>query len=58
MAATADLRTVSEVAEILKVHEKTVRRWISEGRIPVVRIGRLIRIDAAALDEFLAGSAA
>lgn len=52
-----ELCTVAQVAEILQVHEKTVRRWINEGRLPVVRIGRLVRIPSSALDE-LAGSAA
>lgn len=36
--------TVSEVAELLRVSEMTVRRWIWSGKLPAVRTGRLVRI--------------
>ncbi len=36
--------TVQECAALLRVDHKTVRAAINEGRITVVRIGRLIRI--------------
>lgn len=57
MADAPDLQTVAEVAEQLKVHEKTLRRWIAEGRIPVVRIGRLVRISRDDLEAFLRSAA-
>lgn len=31
--------TVHDVAEILQVHENTVRRYIDEGDLPAMRIG-------------------
>ncbi len=38
------LLTVSEYARIRECSEKTVRRRIAEGKLPVVRTGRLVRI--------------
>ena len=42
--------TPAEAAGLLKVHERTVRRWIGQGRIPARRIGRLLRIRREDLD--------
>jgi excisionase family DNA binding protein len=42
--------TIQEVAEDLRVHEQTVKRWIKAGKIKVIRLGhRTIRITE---DEF------
>ncbi len=38
------LMTVKDVAADMKASEKTVRRRIATGAIPVVRDGRMIRI--------------
>ena len=38
--------TVAEVAARLKVHPITVRRLIKAGRLPVVRVGRAVRVRA------------
>ena len=38
------LMTVKELAADMKVSEKTVRRRIAAGDLPVIRDGRLIRI--------------
>ena len=37
----------------LHVAEKTVWRWIREGRLRAYRVGRLLRIPDSALQEFL-----
>lgn len=47
------LLTVKELAELCRVHTKTVRNWINGGEIAVVRKGRLIRISVEALSAFL-----
>ena len=38
------LLTVSEYAEVRGCSEKTVRRRIGEGKLPIIRTGRLVRI--------------
>ncbi len=40
---------VREAAQALGVSEITIRRRISAGRIPIVRIGRSVRVDLAGL---------
>jgi excisionase family DNA binding protein len=48
------LYTVREVAGQLGVHPETIRRLIHDGRLDAVRVGRVLRVHAAALDGFLA----
>jgi len=36
--------TVDQLAEIWQVHPRTIRRMIADGRIPVQRFGRAVRI--------------
>ncbi len=38
------LMTLGEVAEVLACKPAGVRRWISEGRLPCVKLGRLARV--------------
>lgn len=45
--------TVAEVAALLKVSLKTVRRRIDQGDLPVHRIGRQIRISQPDLAAFV-----
>lgn len=43
--------TVAEAARYKGVHDRTIRRWIWEGRLPAERVGpRLLRIKVADLD--------
>lgn len=46
--------TVQEVAELTKLHEMTIRRYIRDGKLEVVRIGRRIRIPIKAVDRLMA----
>ena len=43
------MMTPKEFARALRVHVRTVRRWIADGVIPVVRIKGTVRIPASAL---------
>jgi len=58
-----DLLTVSEVAEILRVDETTVRRWVKIGALEAVVLPHLnkrqaYRIKRDTLDKLLAGNPA
>ena len=50
------LLSIETVAETLNVSTKTVRRWISQGELPVHRLGRQLRISEADLAVFIARS--
>lgn len=45
------LYTLKEVAEILCVSTRTVARWINEGYLNAIRVGRLTRISEKDLDD-------
>lgn len=46
-----DFLTAAEAMEVLRVRRSAFYRAVEAGDIPVVRIGRLIRVPRAALDE-------
>lgn len=49
---TPDFLTTREVAQRYGVHPATVRRWVSDGRLPAVRVGpRQLRIRVADLAQ-------
>lgn len=47
--------TVKEAAEILRVTPRTVRNWIRDKRLPVVRAGRRVLIAREEVDRFPRG---
>jgi len=47
------LLTVREAADRLALKEGTVRLWLAQRRLPVVRCGRAIRIPLQAIEEFI-----
>ena len=47
------LLTVKDVAAWLQVKEKTVYAWVSQRRIPCVKINRAIRFDERELEQWL-----
>jgi len=44
--------TVKMAAELLSLSTKSVRRLISEGELPVCRLGRSVRIAQSDFDRF------
>jgi excisionase family DNA binding protein len=50
------LLTLDAVAQRCAVSVWTVRGWVDNGRLPVLRLpGRLVRVEPAALAQFLEG---
>jgi excisionase family DNA binding protein len=47
--------TVAEVAEIVGVSVRTVRRWIKSGELVAHHIGAVVRIAEGDLRAFIAG---
>jgi excisionase family DNA binding protein len=50
-----EMYTIRDVCEKLKVNQRSVYRWITEGRLEAVKIGRVWRISEPALKAFIAG---
>jgi excisionase family DNA binding protein len=51
-----DLLTLPEAAAYTNTSERFARRLVSERRIPIVKLGRHVRISRAALDEYIAAN--
>ena len=51
----AEVLTIEEAAARLKLKPQTVRDWLKAGRLKGVKLGRVWRVDAEALDRLLAG---
>jgi excisionase family DNA binding protein len=49
----AKLMTVGEVADYLRVTEKTIYRLLERRRIPAAKVGRQWRFNAASIDKWL-----
>ena len=45
----AELLTIRETAELLRVHPLTAWRWAREGKLPARQYGRAWRVDRAGL---------
>ena len=45
--------TIPECAEALRISERTVRRAIAAGKLQVIRVGRLVRVPAESLRQFV-----
>jgi len=50
--------TLGEAAELFRVDQRTIRRWVADGTLSAVRIGkRALRIDLASLKTSRVGAA-
>jgi excisionase family DNA binding protein len=54
-ASLEQLLTVAQVATILQMSIRSVRRMIADGRLPVVRLGRSVRVRRGALEAMIEG---
>ncbi|MBA2559786.1 MAG: helix-turn-helix domain-containing protein [Propionibacteriales bacterium] len=54
MSAGRKFDSLTETADRLGVNERTVRRWVSEGRLTAFRLGpRMLRFDPEQVDRSL-----
>ncbi len=53
--ARAQLLTAAEVAEILHISLRSVRRMKADGRLPFVRLGHSVRVRPEALEAMIEG---
>jgi excisionase family DNA binding protein len=51
--SSADLMTIREVAEVLRVRPETLSRWAREGRLPAVKVGKEWRVRLADMERLL-----
>lgn len=54
--ARPSLIDLPAVAERLGVNQRYVRRLVADKRIPVVKLGRLLRFEPADVEELIAGA--
>jgi excisionase family DNA binding protein len=47
------LLTLHEVAEILRASPTTLRIWASKRKIPVIKVGRMVRVSPKELEKWL-----
>ncbi len=48
-----ELLTIGDTAQILKVNPVTVPRYIADGRLPVVKVGKGVRVRKEAVEQFI-----
>ena len=53
ISKTPNLLTVREVADVLRVHQRTAYRLITGGNIKAIKIGSQWRVSEGALMEFI-----
>ncbi|MDR7513106.1 MAG: helix-turn-helix domain-containing protein [Armatimonadota bacterium] len=48
-----EILTVEQAADLMQVHRITVYRYIREGRLPAVRLGKIYRLLSRDVEAFL-----
>jgi excisionase family DNA binding protein len=54
----ADLYRIEEAAQVLRIGRSKAYELIRSGELPVVRIGRAVRVPRAALEKWVAAQTA
>ncbi|MEZ5079556.1 MAG: helix-turn-helix domain-containing protein [Thermoleophilia bacterium] len=50
------LLTLNDCAQRLNVGKRTIERWRAEGRLAVVKVGRVTRVEPAELERFISAN--
>jgi excisionase family DNA binding protein len=53
--AVADLLSTAEAAQYAKVSQRSIRRWLDQGKLRALHAGRELRIRRADLDQLMCG---
>lgn len=56
MTETPTYYTVNEVADLLRVHQRTVRKWLDAGKLERVKAGGRVLIPSASVDAMIQAS--
>jgi excisionase family DNA binding protein len=51
--AMLEIMTTKDIAEYLKLHEITICKYATDGKIPGIRIGRVWRFDKDVIDKWI-----
>ena len=51
--ANDEILTIKELAEYLKIAEKTVYRFASEGKVPGFKVGSSLRFRKSEIDDWI-----
>jgi len=57
ITAAPDPMTIDEVAEAVRRHPNTVRRWVKSGWLPAVKIGSIWYIRRSDFEQFISPGA-
>jgi excisionase family DNA binding protein len=50
----SECATVKQIAGYLRISEKQVRHFVVSGKLPAIRIGKIVRVRIADFEAFLA----
>jgi len=45
--------TIPEAMKVVKVSQRTLYTWIESGKLPIIKIGKVTRIDEKDLEKFM-----
>jgi len=48
-----EIMTTKELAKYLRLHEITICKYATEGKVPAVRVGKVWRFDKEAIDKWI-----
>jgi len=51
-----DYRTVEQISELLNIHPKTIQRYIREGKLRAIKVGKSWRVGGHDLSVFMEGN--
>ena len=50
------LLTYDEVADLLRLNRQTLRQWVSDGKLPYLKIGSSVRFTVEMVERFITAS--